>query len=106
MGCQSAFYMLYTAGMYPIMGQDLYILTPPVLEHTVFGAAGQGAARIEISAPAAGYGTYIDAVRLNGTSIDRLWFRHAEVAAGARIELDLVDHRSAFGSSNSPPAGE
>lgn len=130
MGCQSAFYMLYTAGMYPIMGQDLYILTPPVLERTVFGAAGMGAAgaraagpgagglgaagvdagpaapRIEISAPAAGYGTYIDAVRLNGTSIDRLWFRHAEVAAGARIELDLIDHRSAFGFSNSPPAGE
>lgn len=30
MGCQSAFYICSAMGLYPLMGQDLYFLVPPV----------------------------------------------------------------------------
>jgi putative alpha-1,2-mannosidase len=103
MGCQSAFYMLYAAGIYPIMGQDLYILTPPLLERTVLPVGGAG--RLEISAPGARPGTFIGGVRLDGAALDRLWLRHSEIAEGARLEVELVGSPSDFGTRNLPPAG-
>lgn len=103
MGCQSAFFMLFAAGIYPIMGQDLYILTPPTLERTVFRA--DGAPRIEIIAPGADYHRYITGVRVNDVPINRVWLRHGEIAGGARIEIDLCPTPTEFGRVNPPPAG-
>ena len=102
MGCQSAFYMFYSAGLYPVMGQDLYILSPPLLERTLL-RAGAPDSLLEIVAPGARPGVFIGGVCLNGVSLDRLWLRHDEIRDGAQIEIDLVDAPSGFGSANPPP---
>jgi putative alpha-1,2-mannosidase len=32
---------------------------------------------------------YVESVRLNGKTLDQVWFRHAEIANGGRLELTM-----------------
>jgi len=97
MGCQSAFYLCGSLGLYPIMGQDLYLLGPPAFPRATV-ALGTGGAALEISAPGADKpGRFITAARLNGRPLDRAWLRHAEIAGGARLDLDLGDAPASWG---------
>lgn len=88
MGCQSAFYMCGTLGLYPIMGQDLYLIGSPAFSRAAI-TLGSGGPVFEIIAPAAGDGALhqITEAKLNGKRIDRPWLRHSEIAGGGKLEL-------------------
>lgn len=89
MGCQSAWYMGSAMGLYPIAGQDVYLLSAPVFERVEI-ALGQAGRRLVLEARRAGNtGMYVQGARINGTALTRSWVRHAEIAAGATIELEL-----------------
>lgn len=93
--------MLCSAGVYPIMGQDIYIPSAPLLERTVFSLAN-GALPIE--APGAGPGRYVQSVRVNDELVRRLWVRHPEIRGAARIEIELGDQPNGFGAEEPPPS--
>jgi len=104
MGCQSAFYMCSTMGLYPVMGQDLYLLAAPVFPRTTI-TLGTSGAELMIEAPAATAGHhYVAAARLNGKPLDRAWIRHAELARGAHLEFELTDEPGAWGQAVPPPS--
>ena len=103
MGCQSAFYMCSTMGLYPIMGQDLYLLTTPVFPRTeiTLGASGR---KLIIEAPDAGPEKgYIRSVTLNGKPLDRAWICHGEIADGASLRVELAAEPEMWGTSIPPP---
>lgn len=104
MGCQSAWYMCAAIGLYPIMGQDLYLLVPPVFKRTeiVLGKSGK---TLIIEAPeACAKQLYIVAATLNDRPLQRAWIRHGEIAQGGRLFFDLAATSSTWGTRELPPS--
>ena len=89
MGCQSAWYMCSAMGLYPIMGQDLYLLTTPIFTRIEI-ELGQSGNQFIIEAPGADKGLpYIASAKLNGQPINRAWLSHHEICHGATLALKL-----------------
>jgi len=101
MGCQSAFYICSTMGLYPLMGQDLYWLTAPVFARTEL-QLGRAGKPLVIEAPRAG--KYIVAAKLNGQPLERAWLRHAEIAGGGVLEFELADQPGSWATRQLPPS--
>jgi predicted alpha-1,2-mannosidase len=102
MGCQSAYYICSAMGLYPIMGQDLYLLASPVFERVEIDPGEDGPA-IAIEAPGAGADRpYVTAATLNGEPLDRAWVRHGELTGGAEIRYELSDEPGAWGRRPPP----
>jgi len=104
MGCQSAWYMCSAIGVYPIMGQDIYILSTPVFECTriALGASGRS---LTIEAPGAGpERPYVASATLDGRALTRAWIRHGEIAGGAVIRFELSDRPADWGAGEPPPS--
>jgi len=104
MGCQSAFYMCAAMGLYPIMGQDLYLLAPPVFEYVQLDL-GAHEAPLTIEAPGADAAhAGVAAASLDGVALDRAWVRHAELAHGATLCYELAPARTDWGRGVPPPS--
>ena len=104
MGCQSAWYMCSTLGLYPIMGQDLYMLVAPAFTRSemAFGSSGNS---LVIEAPDAGEEQiYVKAVTLNGKPLHRAWLRHHEIAQGAVLRFTLSTAPGDWGTRELPPS--
>jgi predicted alpha-1,2-mannosidase len=104
MGCQSAFYLASSLGLYPVFGQDLYWLTTPVFTRAEI-TVGPNDERLVIEAPGAGPDhPYIASATLDGRPLDRAWLRHAEIARGALLRLELSSTPTAWGTTRVPPS--
>ena len=89
-GCQSAFYLWHSLGLYPLIGHDLYFLSPPRHDRIVATLPGR-AAPLEITRECrGGSDRYIVAATLDGHPLDRAWIRHAEIANGAKLHFVLA----------------
>ncbi|MBB6694023.1 glycoside hydrolase family 92 protein [Cohnella xylanilytica] len=110
MGCQSAFYLCGAIGLYPVMGQDLYLLSAPLFRRTAIRLGEDGGELVietEGADPGAD-GVRIAAATLNGAPLDRAWVRHAEIAGagGAVLRLTLAASPSDWGAGEErvPPS--
>ncbi len=111
MGCQSAFYICSSIGLYPLMGQDIYFLVPPLFQSSIIQIGEEGATipfTIEIiGSIGAGDGTkprYIAEAIWNNTPLDRAWISHSELIVGGVLQLRLSEHATSWGSLNPPPS--
>ncbi len=104
MGCQSAFAMAVSLGLYPIMGQDLWLLSAPVFERSEIKLGKSGKVLV-VEAPGAAPGKdYISSASLDGRPLVRAWLRHAEIGGGAVLKLELSDKPGAWGRDLPPPS--
>jgi len=104
MGCQSAFYMCSALGIYPIMGQDIYILFTPVFSRSEI-ALGSTGKTLTIEAPGADdEHLYIKSATLNGKPLDRAWLRHSEIADGGALCYELATAPGEWGRKEVPPS--
>ncbi len=104
MGCQSAFYMCSAMGLYPVMGQDLYLLSSPVFARTEINLPASGQTLV-IEAPNAGPDApFVQSATLNGQPLDRAWVRHHEIVNGAVLRFELGARPSAWGTRDLPRA--
>jgi putative alpha-1,2-mannosidase len=51
-----------------------------------------------------GQGRYVSAASLDGAPLARAWFRHAEIADGATLVLELGDAAGTWGRGAPPPS--
>ncbi|MEK4514752.1 GH92 family glycosyl hydrolase [Paenibacillus sp. FSL H8-0122] len=102
MGCQSAFFICSAMGLYPLMGQDLYFLVPPVFNKVTLLLGAQAnpvPLTIETIGEGSGSGKrYILSASLNGQALNRAWVRHEEIAGGGTILLELGAEPGEWGS--------
>ena len=104
MGCQSAWYICSALGIYPIMGQDLYLLTTPIFTRAEIDLDASGNSLI-IEAPEAGEERpYVKEVTLNGKPLYRSWLRHHELAQGAVLRFTLDTAPGDWGTREVPPS--
>jgi len=104
MGCHSAFYICGAIGLYPIMGQDLYLLSAPFFRRSEITLGESGKTLVVETAKSAGdRPRFIRQAHLNGHRLDRAWLRHCEIANGGTLQLELSDRPTAFGRASPPP---
>jgi predicted alpha-1,2-mannosidase len=102
MGCQSAWFMWCAMGLYPVMGQDLYLITAPLLEKvTVQLGTSERTLTIETSTDD-GERQYVVSATLNGQPLERAWLRHGEIANGATLRLQLAGRLTDWGTKIAP----
>jgi putative alpha-1,2-mannosidase len=103
MGSHSTYVICSSMGLYPIYGQDLYLISAPVFEETQI--ALENGQTLTIAAPGASKEKhFVAAARLNGTELNRSYLRHSEISAGGILELTVSEQSGAWAHQTIPPA--
>lgn len=90
-GGMSAFVVFSMMGFYPVTpGVPVYNICSPVFDKVTLHL--QNGKRFSIVCrDNSSRNKYIQSIRLNGQSLDQVWFRHADLVDGGRLELQMSD---------------
>jgi predicted alpha-1,2-mannosidase len=106
-GGMSAFVVFSMMGFYPVTpGIPTYDIGSPVFEKTTIHLRN-GKDLVIIAHNTSHENKYVENVRLNGKPLDQVWFRHADIVDGGRLELTMGNTpNTALGTAASslPPA--
>ncbi len=102
MGCQSGYYLWQSMGLYPIYGQAIYMLSPPLFS-SVEARLGNTGKTLKITASRKGRGKYIVGASIGGKKINRAWVTHAEILESGEIHFELADKPTRWGTKELPP---
>jgi putative alpha-1,2-mannosidase len=105
MGCQSAYYLCNTMGIYPVYGQTHYLLVPPAFDRIEINYGKTGKMLRLTADRGISSGRYISSMTMNGKALDRAWISHKEIAGGGELHFVLSDTPNGFGKENLPPNG-
>ncbi|MFH1377703.1 MAG: GH92 family glycosyl hydrolase [Planctomycetota bacterium] len=104
MGANSTYVMCAMMGLYPIMGQDVWLLTAPMFEKSEIKLGATGKTFV-ISAPGGSEtNAYITGAKLNGKDLNRAFLRHSEISGGGILELTVSDTATNWGQGDVPPS--
>lgn len=102
-GAMSSWYVWNAVGLYPNAGQDFYYIGSPIFNRAEINLSNNRTFTIE--APnASATNKYVQAITLNGKSLDRVWLTHKEISSGGKLVLQMSGRPSTWGSANRPPS--
>ena len=108
LGEMSSWYVMSALGIYPVMaGAPSYELTSPLFPHAVVSVdrPGKRPAEITINAPATSAANrYIQAVRVNGRTLNTPEVSDAALASGATLDFDLASSPTTWATASSDVA--
>lgn len=86
MGCHSAYFIGHSTGLYPIYGQTIYSLVPPIFEESTlhYGKTGRSLTILR-----EGDGPHIREVSINGSVLNGTLIEHSALADGGRLVIKL-----------------
>jgi predicted alpha-1,2-mannosidase len=102
-GTISAWFVWNAVGIYPNAGQDFYYLGSPIFASSTFNL-GNGRRFIVEAVNVSDANRFIRSAALNGKALNRAWLRHAEIAAGGKLVLQMSDRPSSWGGEPRPPS--
>lgn len=106
-GGMSAFVVFSMMGFYPVTpGIPTYDIGSPVFDKTTIHLRN-GKDLVIVAHGASHDNKYVQSIRLNGMPLEQVWFRHADVANGGKLELTMGDTpNTSLGAAASsfPPA--
>ena len=101
-GAMSAWYVFATLGMMPNAGQDIYLLSGPMLSKATMTM--ENGKRIIIDAEnASAANMYVQSLSVNGTPWPRAWLQHKDIQNGAALHFVMGPQPSDWGKSSPPP---
>ena len=108
LGTMSAGYVLSSLGMYPVVpGANFYALTTPQFARSVvhLDTPYYTAASLIINAPQAGTGgSYIQSLKVNGSTFSKSWLSHDVIKSGATLDYTLGPNPSlTWAAASTPP---
>jgi predicted alpha-1,2-mannosidase len=90
-GGMSAFVVFSMMGFYPVTpGIPVYDIGSPVFDKVTIHLRN-GKDFVLVAHHTSHDNKYVQNVRLNGMTVDRVWFRHADIANGGTLELTMGD---------------
>jgi putative alpha-1,2-mannosidase len=106
-GGLSSWYVWASLGVFPVAGQNLYLVNAPAFERSRL-RLGDATLHIRTSGfrepgrdvPA----QYVQGVRWNGVPLTRMWLRASELLAGGDLLVELGDDPTAWRSAERPPS--
>ncbi len=106
-GQMSAWLFLSALGFYPVDPvSGIYVLGSPLVEHAMIQVGGGKSLEIDVKRRDPAH-RYVQSFTLNGTEQARAWFRHADIASGGHIVLQMgPEPNLRFGAApeNLPPS--
>ena len=104
-GAMSSWLIFNTLGLYPVAGQDLYLLgTPAIPEASLSVGRGKTLRIVARGAGADGLNRYIQSATLNGKPLQSAWFHHREIADGGELILEMGSAPSPSWGITPPPS--
>jgi putative alpha-1,2-mannosidase len=104
----AAFSTLAMIGMWPMGGQDVYLIMPPFFPEVSItnGITGKTATIRNINFDAEYENIYIQSATLNGQVYTKNWITHSFFQDGGVLELTLGNNESTWGTQpeNLPPS--
>lgn len=85
-GSMSAWYIFQSLGFFPNAGQDLYLITSPVMQEATLKFEN-GHNLIIRAKNASDQNIYIQSASLNGKPLNQCFFRHTDIASGGLLEF-------------------
>jgi predicted alpha-1,2-mannosidase len=106
-GGMTAWVVFTMMGFYPVTpGVPIYDLGSPVFDRVTIHLPNGKELRI-VARDNSAHHKYIQSVKLNGKSLDRVWFRHDEIVDGSTLELRMGNTPGILGThpDSLPPGG-
>ncbi len=104
-GAMSSWLIFQTLGIYPVAGQDVYLISTPSLPDAALSLGNGKALRIIArNLDRSGLNRYIQSATLNGVDLPNAWFRHAQIEQGATLVFTMGSAPSAWGQATPPPS--
>ncbi|KAM0261501.1 hypothetical protein ACHAQJ_002183 [Trichoderma viride] len=107
-GAMGAFSTLAMMGLWPMGGQNVYLILPPYFPEISIknGLTGKTATVKNVNFDGAYENIYIQSAKLNGKAYTKNWITHDFFTNGGVLELTLGKNESSWGTSSSslPPS--
>ena len=102
-GTMSAWYVLASLGLYPVPGQDIYLLNSPLFKKSLINV-GNCNKLLVYCYKFSEKNIYIKSAYLNGKKLDKSWLKHQEIENGGLLIFEMDDKPAGWGSENLPPS--
>lgn len=102
-GTTSAWYLWSRMGVFPVAGQNLYIIGSPVAPKTVIHLESGKDVYI-IANNVSKKNIYIQSAKLNGKEYNKAFFKQEDITKGANFEFEMGSKPSKWGSKIAPPS--
>ena len=104
-GAMSSWLIFSTLGLFPVAGQDVYLIsTPSIPEASLDLGNGKKFRIIARNLDGQGLNRYVQSATLNGVDLPNSWFRHAQIKDGATLVLTMGSAPSNWGKAIPPPS--
>ncbi len=102
-GAMSSWLAFHMMGLYPLAGQDVYLVTAPHLKQTTIHLENGKTFVIKAEglSPA---NRYVTSATLNGKNLSQAWFHHTDIKKGGTLILHMGAQPDGWGSENPPPS--
>ncbi|KAJ3027995.1 UNVERIFIED_CONTAM: hypothetical protein HDU68_002677 [Siphonaria sp. JEL0065] len=100
----ASWFLVSALGLFPVAGQDIYLLLAPRFEKTTIRVGADGEREFVIIVK--GKGRVIQKVSLNGKNLSRSYIYHKEIVGGGKLEFVVGNSESDWGSGKGdvPPS--
>lgn len=85
-GAMSAWYIFSSMGIFPVAGQNLYLIGSPVLPATTIDLGNNKTFKI-IASNVSAENKYVSKALLNEKPLNRAWLKHEEIVNGGTLQL-------------------
>jgi len=104
-GAMSSWLLFQTLGIFPVAGQDVYLISSPsVPDASLMMGNGKSLHIVAKGLDPSGLNRYVQSATLNGHELKTSWFRHAEIKEGGSLVLTMGSSPSAWGTATPPPS--
>jgi predicted alpha-1,2-mannosidase len=104
-GAMSSWLIFSTLGLFPVAGQDIYLIsTPSIPDASLALADGKKLHIVAKNLDRDGLNRYVQSATLNGVDLSTSWFRHAQIKDGATLVLTMGSAPSNWGKTTPPPS--
>jgi len=104
-GAMSSWLIFQTLGIYPVAGQDIYLISAPsVPDASLSLANGKKLRLIAKNLDRSGLNHYVQSVTLNGSELPNAWLRHDQIKDGATLVFTMGSAPTNWGQSTPPPS--
>ena len=104
-GAMSSWLIFSTLGLFPVAGQDVYLISAPSIPNASLSLGNGKKLRIVAkNLDTNGLNRYVQSATLNGVNLSTSWFHHAQIKDGATLVLTMGSAPSNWGKTSPPPS--